>query len=230
MSQSSAPRFPDTLDKFPPHYPRAADRELARHRHRRRPLRQRSSSTTMAPRRTSATRPRRFSGRPVDRALPVARGSAPRHGGDAQRRLGRPRQGEELRDRLHRPLGPAAARSPSPARSCTTTPAWRSARSASPRTSARSGARDRLATLGEVAVARVPRDQQPARGDPQPDRAARTRFVRDTASDERAVVEEERIEAVRREVGEDSGRSSTAWSRWRAAARTARASTTAARR
>ena len=60
--------------------------------------------------------------------------------------------------------------------------------------------KDRLATLGEVAVAVCHEINNPLEVILNQTELL-DRFVRDAASDERAVVEEERIDAVRREVG-----------------------------
>lgn len=59
--------------------------------------------------------------------------------------------------------------------------------------------KDRLATLGEVAVAVCHEINNPLEAIVN-QVALLDRFVRETASDERAVVEEERIDAIRREV------------------------------
>ncbi len=63
---------------------------------------------------------------------------------------------------------------------------------------------DRLATLGEVAVAVCHEINNPLEVILNQVELI-DHFVRDTASDERAIVEEERVEAVRREVGKIQG-------------------------
>ena len=152
--------------------PRTLDRELAGHRRRRRSQRRRlllqrrrGEEPRLHRRRDPRAERRCASTRRIEEARRVM--AAMRSDG-----VGRAGQGQELRDHLRRSLGASICRSPSPGPSSTTTAVWRSAPSALPRTSARSAARDRLATLGEVAVGLCHEINYPARGHPEPDRAA----------------------------------------------------------